>query len=162
MIDIAPGQPEDLPAVERISAQAFADFGDYAQLVAKFYSTQGVHSFLARERGAPVGFVLLGFLPWTAGDPDDERDWWLGDLLAIAVDEGHRRHGVGRALMEQALALVAEMAEWRDLKEIQLTCPAESAGAQAFFERFGFAVADRNQGAYSSGQAAWRLTRPLG
>ncbi len=162
MIDIAPGQPEDLPAIERICAQAFADFGDYAQLVTKFYSTQGVHSFVARQRGQPVGFVLLGFLPWTGGDPDDERDWWLGDVLAIAVDADLRRHGVGRALMERALDLVSEMAEWRDLKEVQLICPAEDVGAQAFFERFGFAVADREQGSYSSGQAAWRLVRPMG
>jgi len=161
MFEIAPGLPEDLAGVEAVSQQAFADYGDYAGLVGKFYATQGVHSFVAREGQRLVGFVLLGFMPWTGGEPDDERDWWIGEVLAIAVAEGQRGRGAGRALMERALALVAEMGEWRDLKEIQLTCAAGNQPALDFFARYGFQVADRNQGTYSSGQAAWRLARPL-
>lgn len=161
MIEIAPGQAEDLGSVDGICNQVFGDYGDYGQLVVKFYSTQGVHSFVAREAGQVVGFILLGFLPWTAGAADDERDWWLGDVLAIAVADGFRGRGVGRALMERALSLVREMSEWRDLKGIELTCAADNQAGLSFFGRFGFEVVDRNQGAYSSGQVAWRLALPL-
>ena len=80
-------------------------------------------------------------------------------MLAIAVESGHQRHGVGTALMQQALDLVAKMSEWRDVKEIQLTCAESNQVGLSFFARHGFKISNPHYGNYSEGQVALRLTR---
>lgn len=71
----------------------------------------------AADNGAAVGFYALspaGFV-------------WL------AVDADHRRQGIGRLLMEDALAEAAR----RDFGELTSKV-LESASGRAFFEQFGF------------------------
>jgi ribosomal protein S18 acetylase RimI-like enzyme len=159
MLKIEAGRPEDASAVESLAAEVFAAYGDYGQIIPRFYSTQGVHPFVARDAGELIGFVLLGFLPWTGGAAG--KDWWVGDLLAIAVAPDRQGRGIGRRLMGEVDRLVSEMADWRDLKEIQLTCAADNEGGLAFFDRLGYRVVERNHGNYSNGQSAWRLARTL-
>lgn len=157
MIAVKPGLPEDKELVEEISSQAFSRYGDYGNLIPKFFATKGVHSFIAWDGQHAVGFALMGFIPWTGAD--ESKDWWIADLLAIAVDEHYQRKKVGTALLNKMLALVKEMSEWRDIKETQLTCASDNEIAMRFFEGFGFNVSDRHHGKYSSGQDAWRLVR---
>lgn len=159
MLQIQVGRPEDAGAVESLAAEVFEAYGDYGKIIPRFYSTQGVHSFVARDAGELLGFVLLGFLPWTGGAAD--QDWWVGDLLAIAVTPDRQGRGIGRRLMGEVDRLVSEMAEWRDLKEIQLTCAADNKGGLAFFDRLAYRVVERNHGNYENGQSAWRLARNL-
>lgn len=159
MLQIEAGRPEDASEVESLAAEMFEAYGDYGRIIPRFYSTQGVHSFVARDAGELLGFVLLGFLPWTGGAAD--RDWWVGDLLAIAVTPDRQGRGIGRRLMGEVHRLVSEMAEWRDLKEIQLTCSADNEGGLAFFDRLAYRVVDRSHGVYSNGQVACRMARTL-
>ncbi|MBN2497537.1 MAG: GNAT family N-acetyltransferase [Deltaproteobacteria bacterium] len=158
MIAIVPAQPADVERVRSISSEVFSVYGDYASILPRFFATHGVTTYLARRADEAVGFVMLGFLPWNAGEEDDA---WIADLLAIAVLPAHQRCGVGKALMGQLEKLIGEMSEWRDLKEIQLTCAAGNEAGLAFFEQHGFRVIDRQHGAYSAGQRAWRLARRL-
>lgn len=158
MIVVKPGLPEHQELIEEISSRAFSVYGDYGKLIPKFFSTKGVHSFIAWDAKQAVGFALLGFMPWSG--VDESGDWWIADLLAIAVDEKHRQRGVGSELMREVLSLVGEMSGWRDIKETQLTCASDNEAALKFFKKFGFEVTDRLHGKYSSGQTAWRLSRP--
>jgi len=151
-------RPEDLERVRAIAGDVFADYGDYAALLSRFFAARGVSTFVARHGAEVVGFIMLGFLPWSGGREDGSP--WIGDLLSIAVAPGRQGRGVGRQLLQQAFALVEEMADWRDIREVQLTCAAGNERALEFFRRQGFVVSDPDHGRYSSGQPAVRMSRP--
>lgn len=157
MASIEPSVPADVEHVHRIAKEVFGVYGDYGKVLPRFFTSQGVTTYVARVGDETIGFIMLGFLPWNAGEKEDSR--WIADLLAIAVTPRHQRHGVGSHLMENALSLVEQMSEWRDVRQIQLTCAASNADGLRFFERHGFAVIDTNHGTYSEGQIAWRLGR---
>ena len=159
MASIEPARPEDVVAVGEISESAFEDYGEYGKIVAKFFTSQGVTTYVARVGADVVGFVMLGFLPWSG--VTEEGNPWISDLLAIAVVPGQRRRGIGGALMRQVFQLVEEMSEWRDVKEIQLTCAQGNQAGLEFFKKYGFSVIDPNHGSYSGGQPALRLARRL-
>ena len=159
MASIEPARPEDVVVVGKISESVFEDYGDYGKIVAKFFTSQGVTTYVARVGPDVVGFIMLGFLPWSGGAK--EGNPWISDLLAIAVVPEHRRQGIGDALMQQMFQLVEEMSEWRDVKEIQLTCAEGNQAGLDFFSRHGFAVIDPRHGSYSGGQPAVRLAKRL-
>jgi len=159
MASIEPARPEDVVAVGKISESAFEDYGEYGKIVAKFFASQGVTTYVARVGAEVVGFVMLGFLPWSGGA--EEGNPWISDLLAIAVVPGQRRRGIGDALMRRVFVLVEEMSEWRDVKEIQLTCAEDNQAGLEFFKKYGFSVIDPRHGSYSGGQPALRLARRL-
>jgi ribosomal protein S18 acetylase RimI-like enzyme len=156
MATIEPARPEHAEHIQRISAEVFEEFGEYARLLMKFFTTQGVTTYLARVGSDVAGFVMLGFMPWTGSEEQGEP--WLGEVLAIAVDPGHQNRGVGTQLMKQAVALTAEMSEWRDVREIRLTCAEQNTRAIEFFGRFGFKVTGREGGSYAGGQKALELS----
>jgi ribosomal protein S18 acetylase RimI-like enzyme len=159
MAFIEPARPEDVAQVGKISEAAFEDYGEYGKIVAKFFTSQGVTTYVARVGTEVVGFIMLGFLPWTGSA--EEGNPWISDLLAIAVVPEQRRRGIGDALMQRMLQLVEEMSEWRDVKEIQLTCAEENRAALDFFKKYGFEVIDPRHGSYSGGQPALRLAKRL-
>jgi len=159
MASIEPARPEDVVAVGEISESAFEDYGEYGKIVAKFFTSQGVTTYVARVGAEVVGFVMLGFLPWSGGA--EEGNPWISDLLAIAVVPGQRRRGIGDALMQRMFELVEEMGEWRDVLEIQLTCAEGNQAGLNFFKKYGFEVIDPDHGTYSGGQPALRLAKRL-
>ena len=157
MVQVEPAQQEDVEYIHRISKDVFDIYGDYGKILPRFFTSQGVTTYVAKVADDVVGFVMLGFLPWAKGEKEGSP--WIADLLAIAVVAGHQRHGVGTALMQQAFDLVAKMSEWRDVKEIQLTCAESNAIGLSFFARHGFKISNPHHGNYSEGQVALRLTR---
>ncbi len=159
MAAIEPARPEDVVPVGKISESVFEDYGEYGKIVSKFFTSRGVTTYVARVGAEVVGFIMLGFLPWSAGD--SEGNPWIADLLAIAVVPGRRRQGIGSELMQRMFQLVGEMGEWRDVKEIQLTCAEENQAGLNFFSRYGFSVIDPRHGTYSGGQAAVRMAKKM-
>jgi ribosomal protein S18 acetylase RimI-like enzyme len=81
--------------------------------------------------GAVVGFATIG--PYRNQQRPDDIDARFGELLALYVDPGRWRAGVGRALTEKALAELAA----RGWTEIRLWVLEDNARARAFYERFG-------------------------
>lgn len=158
MATIAAPQPGDVEHIRRLSKSVFSEFGPYASLLPRFFATQGVTTYMAREGKEVLGFVLLGFLPWADSD-GAKGEPWIADILAIAVKPTHQHRGVGRLLMRQAFVLTQEMADWREIREIQLTCAENNQIGLAFFKSLGFQVIDRNHGHYANGQKALRLSR---
>jgi ribosomal protein S18 acetylase RimI-like enzyme len=159
MASIEPARPEDVVAVGKISESAFEDYGEYGKIVSKFFTSQGVTTYVARVGAEVVGFIMLGFLPWSGGAGGGNP--WISDLLAIAVVPGQRRRGIGDVLMQRMFQLVEEMGEWRDVKEIQLTCAEGNQVGLKFFKKYGFSVIDPHHGSYSGGQPALRLAKKL-
>jgi ribosomal protein S18 acetylase RimI-like enzyme len=76
-------------------------------------------------------------------------------LLSIAVEAAARRRGVGRALIEGALASEP------GLRSLQLEVRADDPGAQAFYARLGFRALGRRPGFYAGGVDALLLGRDL-
>ncbi|OHX12750.1 GNAT family N-acetyltransferase [Chromobacterium sphagni] len=93
------------------------------------------------ESGAPIGYVL--------GAPSQQPDeLWL---LSLALLPACRGRGVGKALLQAALAAMRPRA-----RGIQLTVdPANPAAA--LYQRLGFAVIGHDPGYFGPGEARWLM-----
>ncbi|MCV9884400.1 GNAT family N-acetyltransferase [Metabacillus halosaccharovorans] len=89
--------------------------------------------FLAKDKdGRPVGFVQLYPIFSSVGM---KRKWLLNDLF---VAEEYRRHGVGKALMNQAKEFAVET----NTAGILLETSKDNVNAQALYESEGYAKED--------------------
>jgi len=87
---------------------------------------------VAEEEVSVAGYVV-------ALDAADE-----GEILNLAVAEGGRRRGLGRALVE---AIVAALSE-RGVRQIYLEVRESNAAARALYAAFGFKDVGRRQAYY--------------
>lgn len=76
-------------------------------------------------------------------------------VLSLAVAPEHRRRGLGRALVEQALAAEAALAA------AHLEVRSNDAGAQAFYASLRFRPVGRRAGFYPGGIDAVAMSRDL-
>jgi len=157
MVSVEEAKPEDIVFIREIANDVFCQYGDYSNIITKFFSAQGVSTFIARVPTEVGGFAMMGFLPWSGGE--GKGNSWIADLLAIAVKPELQRQGIGTALMQGVMQLIQEMSEWRDIHEIQLTCAESNRVGLDFFVSKGFHVVDPVHGKYSSGQRAVRLSK---
>ena len=114
-----------MPAVLAVERAVFADpwsARDFDDTVAA-----RVPFFVAVVDGAVSGYVVAHYAA-------DE-----GEILNLAVVEGRRRCGLGRALAERALAALAE----REVRQVYLEVRASNAGAKALYEGLGFRTVGR-------------------
>lgn len=111
---------EDIPQVAALEAALFSDPWNERQLADSIqFHPEDVYVY---EQDGIVGYLLL----MCAADE--------GELLRIGVDAGHRRQGIGRALMER-------MAEWAKEKELvtgYLEVRAHNEGAIALYKSQGY------------------------
>lgn len=134
-IRVRPARPGDEAAVAAMAATLARQEGDpddifTAAVVARdFLGADPAGLMLVAEAldSALVGYVT-GHATYESGYA--ERGWYVGDLF---VAEGHRRQGVGRALMA-ALAAAARRAGARHL---WLTALPPNQAAHAFYRRLG-------------------------
>ena len=98
-----------------------------------FYDRGGVIAAIAEIDEQPVGFVFSWCI---AGDCE---------LLMIAVEEAHRRAGVGRALMQWMLQeALCQQAQW-----VHLETAATNKAAIALYKPLGFATQHRRKAYYT-------------
>jgi ribosomal-protein-alanine N-acetyltransferase len=106
--------------VHAIEQAVFADpwsLGDFRECVASDAT------FLVAETGAGVaGYVV-------ALDAADE-----GEILNLAVAPGGRRHGTGRALVEEVLTALTD----RGVRQVYLEVRESNAAARALYAAHGF------------------------
>jgi len=146
----------DTEAIRALSAEAFAQFGDYGTFLPRYLADPWVRTVVCVEQGVLVGFAMVGL---TASRR--QGGVLVADLLAIAVRAAHCGRGLGTALMERALALATALAGRYGVAEVELSVADTNPRAQRFFVRHGFAVADADEGRYPAGQVAIRMARPL-
>jgi [ribosomal protein S18]-alanine N-acetyltransferase len=87
---------------------------------------------IAEEQGEIAGYVV-------ALEAADE-----GEILNLAVGEGGRRRGLGRALVE---AIVSALSE-RGVREVYLEVRESNAAARALYAAFGFKDVGRRKAYY--------------
>jgi [ribosomal protein S18]-alanine N-acetyltransferase len=142
---IAPVRVADLNEVTRIHAASFDDPWSVTMLK-RILSMPGAGGIVARngDDEAVLGFALSRL----AGDECE--------LLSLAVDPGHRRHGLGRRLLVASIA-TAIAAESRALF---LEVAEDNVAARALYESHGFAPVGRRPDYYKlrNGSFAAALT----
>ena len=87
---------------------------------------------VAEQQGKVAGYVV-------ALDAADE-----GEILNLAVAEGGRRRGLGRALVEAIIAALSE----RGVRQVYLEVRESNAAARALYAGFGFKDVGRRKGYY--------------
>ncbi len=136
-VQVVQAQPEDIPAWLELAREVEPLFGPMVEdpgfhRALKKNIARGT-AYCVRVGGQPAGAPMRGGLLFSPKPPEYEVAW-------LAVTEAHRRGGVGRALMEHALAHVTPPAI------ISLTTfgPDNPAGepARRFYEKFGFQPAE--------------------
>jgi predicted N-acetyltransferase YhbS len=89
----------------------------------------GEPPLVAEEGGALLGLVAFHAVPLVQGDAP------LGRLTFLLVAEDARRRGLGRALVEEAAARLADLGCTR----VEALAEIELAAAPDFFRRLGWA-----------------------
>src|ERR1700752_1170943 len=119
----------DVPAVHAIEQRVFADP----------WSTQAFRDcvsfalfLVAEEQDTIAGYVV-------ALEAADE-----GEILNLAVGEGGRRRGLGRALVQ---AIVEALSE-RGVRQVYLEVRESNAAARALYATFGFKDVGRRKAYY--------------
>jgi ribosomal protein S18 acetylase RimI-like enzyme len=153
---LRPANPRDRPFIRSLATDAFATFGDYGPLLLDWFATPGVEATIAEDDGRPVGLTLLAFL----ADPE-AAGFWVEDVLAIAVAEGSRRRGLGRLLLDAALARAEEASRRWPVRAVRLSVAEDNAPARALFTSAGFQYTGREESFYPRGQRALHMRRPL-
>jgi ribosomal protein S18 acetylase RimI-like enzyme len=152
-ISLRRGAVDDHPYVISLATRAFAEFGEYDEIIAEWLGSSGVVSIIATEVGARRGFALvaprraLGF-----------RRSVGAELVAIAVSEAARGRGVGRALLERAELIARTWAA----NEMRLHTAVSNLGAQRFFSSAGYRSRETTESFYPNGQRALEFAKPLG
>jgi ribosomal protein S18 acetylase RimI-like enzyme len=113
------------------------------------HSRRQFHVTDAEVLVAGRGEGLVGFASW-----EIDRDWC--EVLAIACTE--RRTGAGAALM----AAVEGAAVARSRRRVRVVTTDENTGAQRFYERLGYALAERIVGGVDECRRLYKPTIPAG
>jgi ribosomal protein S18 acetylase RimI-like enzyme len=146
--------------IQQTAATVYRPFGDYGSIIPAWLEHPGVIAYIEEsEEAEPVrrGFILLGFYEMV-GAPAGE---YVADLLAIAVDPGHQRRGVGKVLLGYAIHVARLAGRHSRVPEIRLTVAETNAAGRRLFSGSGFHVVDENHGAYDGGQRAIRMSLRL-
>jgi ribosomal-protein-alanine N-acetyltransferase len=155
-VSLRPANHRDRPFIAALAAEAFAPYGDYAALLLDWSLTPGVEATIAEDEAGPAGLTLMAFV----SDPGP-RAGWVADILAIAVARRARRRGLGRRLLDAAVARAAEAARFSPVNGVRLSVAEENAAARALFESAGFSYTGREDTFYPRGQRALHMRRPV-
>jgi len=151
-------KPEDLDQVVYINQaclpENYSD-GFFLDLHERFPET----FIVAESNGAVVGYIMcriesgfpsLGFRPFNAGRK--------GHIISIAVLPEHRKKGVGRALVNEALRA---MSNRYGAKSCYLEVRASNRSAIDLYKKEGFHIERTVKGYYSDGEDAHIMSLSL-
>jgi ribosomal protein S18 acetylase RimI-like enzyme len=153
---IRPARPADFLFIQDLAARSFARLGDYQRVVPQWLETDGVSAFIAEERGEAVGFALVGFFR-----DDAAPTVWTADLLAIAVAPAAQSRGIGRRLLDHAIAQARAARRRRAVREMRLSVAEDNERARSLFLTAGFVEVPGDHGRYDRGQRAIHMRRTL-
>jgi ribosomal protein S18 acetylase RimI-like enzyme len=151
-------QSSDRDWVIAVAAEVYGDLGDYAAIIPPWLDHPGVMGWVAETDGATAiarGFCLLGFYA-----VDDGRGA-IAELVALAVAPPFQGNGIGRALLDHAIAMAEQACHRVERAEMRLTVAADNSVGLHLYETTGFELIDGDHGTYDQGQAAIRMARQL-
>lgn len=143
-ISIRPATALDGSYIGALSKKVFQKYGPYEHILPRWFESGITFSFIAKMEGIPVGFAMLG-------QPCQNEDLYsLLELLAIAVDPGNRRLGIGDLLLKAAEKSAAE----KDVEKIILHTAVRNFPGRTLFQKHGFVPLKIKKNFYPKGQDA--------
>nr|HEX4318742.1 N-acetyltransferase [Kofleriaceae bacterium] len=148
----------DHPWIIATGAEAYADLGDYTRILPSWLEQPGVLAWIDHDvHGRGRGFAMLGFY---MEEQSPQPHQVIADLLALAVQPVHQRHGIGSTLLTHVIEVAERVAPTSQIHALRLTVAETNVGAQRLYERAGFKLVDVAS-TYDRGQRALRMVRPL-
>ncbi len=131
MIKVADYSEEHFSGVDQLWRTVFPDDPPRNQAITAIPTKLALHDDLfwvaEDELGSVVGSIMAGW--------DGHRGW----LYAVAVDPNCQRQGVGRQLVNHALAELSK----RGCNKVNLQIRAGNEPVAAFYRHLGFSVEER-------------------
>ncbi len=147
-IHLAPARRDDAPRLAAMSRRLIERGLDpcwTAERIERQLRNQDSVVLTARASGHVAGFAIMQY-----GDD-------AAHLNLLAVELGHRRHGVGR----QLVGWLEETARIAGTFAIRLEVRATNAGARAFYASLGYRETGWVRGYYQGVEDAVRFSRDL-
>ena len=113
---------------------AGADLAGYRDAFAVIERDPNQLLAVAERGGRVIGALQLSFIPGLT-----RRGMWRGQIEGVRVAAGERAGGIGRAMLEWAIAACRQ----RGCGLVQLTSDARRADAHRFYEALGFQATHR-------------------
>jgi [ribosomal protein S18]-alanine N-acetyltransferase len=135
----------DLKEVLEIESGAFRQDAYPAEVFLELHETCPDFFLVAKSHGSVVGYVA-SFLQ--GGD---------AEIVSIAVNPRHRRHGIGRALMMHTLAKLKA----HGIRYVDLTVRPANRPAIRLYSAFGFRPVRRISQYYADGSDAMEMQKVL-
>ncbi|MFF0574160.1 ribosomal protein S18-alanine N-acetyltransferase [Streptosporangium saharense] len=138
---------DDLPAVMKVERETFPlDAWSEGMLRGELDDQPRTRHYVV----AVVGEEIVGYAGlYAAGDQ--------ADVQTIAVSEGHRRSGIGGAMLTELLTEAVR----RGAESVFLEVRADNPGAQAVYHRFGFERIGLRRRYYEDGTDAIMMKKDL-
>lgn len=142
--------------ISRLAAEVYHELGEYGSVMPQWLIQPGVVGWVDEDQHERRGFAVLGFY-----QDRSQATRTVADLLAIGVEPRHQRQGIGSALLEHVIGIVAAVAPTHGIPDLRLTVAHTNTVGQRWYERAGFRVVAGEHGTYANGQRAIRMARPL-
>jgi ribosomal protein S18 acetylase RimI-like enzyme len=149
---IRPAGPADFAFIRRLAVRVFSYLGDYGRIIPDWLAHDGVLSFVVEEGGHPVGFTMIGYYR-----VEGDTQAYAADLLAIAVSPEAQHQGLGRRLLEHAIATARTARRRLPVRELRLSVAEPNQRARRLFASAGFVDVPGDHGFYEGGQRALHM-----
>lgn len=141
----------DIDFIRRLSERVFSVYGPYGELVPGWFESNRTITLVAVEKGAPVGFAMMGRL--FEGPEKQSRC----ELLAIAVEPHLHRRGVGGMLLRK----IEKEAERFGESVLFLHTATDNVPAQDLFTKNHFTSLSLKKHFYPAGQDAVMMMKAV-
>lgn len=145
--------PLDHPWLVEVGAHVFGALGNYREILPAWLAQENVIAWVADVAGERRGFSVIGFFQEEPGN--------VADILALAVEPAWQSRGLGRALLQHAMAMAEATAAAGRLRELRLCVADDNFIGQRLYRSSGFQRVAGDFGAYPGGQRAVRMVFPL-
>ena len=135
--------------IKSLSREAFNSFGDYGEVVLKWFESGFSRTVIATYKKKPAGFAMVS-IPNDKNDPLNPSE-----LLAIAVVSECSRLGIGSGLIKRVEDLACEMGA----KMLFLHTATENSKAIRLFNSSGFKILRVKKRFYPMGQDAFVMIK---
>jgi ribosomal protein S18 acetylase RimI-like enzyme len=124
-VTLRPYEPHDFAALHRLDQSCFAAGISYSKTTLRYFLTQPTANCLV----AVDNKHIVGFIVTEANPP-------LAHIITLDVDESHRRHGVGSALLAESEKELL----FRGVHSVLLETALDNEPAVAFWKRHGYRI----------------------
>jgi len=148
-LSIRPAEASDADFIKTLSREAFEQYGSYDEMLPYWFRSGIGMTSLAWRGKRSVGYAML------ARCQGEDLSLRVSEVLAVAVEAGARRRGIGDLLMGEMIGKAEEFL----VNTLVLHTAVDNLPAQALFKKHGFVPVRIKKGSYPRGQSALLMKR---